>query len=186
MLKENVDLNQCDNLKARSSDNLQFQQWISDFQLFKMSWQVCEAYVRDIEISTTGVMFITLQACGKCTECIEYIANFRSRRIVRIVQTNDNNIIYRKINARKMITKLLDLECNLQGQTKAVVLYDQNNSDEHCVVEVEHRLNINRYHSLMCCSKPHRSVKVEDDGRVILSFKACRVCKRCIGNVGNC
>ena len=84
-----------------------------------------------------------------------------------------------------MITKHLDLECNLQGQTKAVVLYDQNNSDERCVVEVEHRLNINRYHSLMCCSKPYRSVKVEDDGRVILTFKACRICKRCIGNMAD-
>ena len=82
-----------------------------------------------------------------------------------------------------MIAKHLDLECNLRGQTKAVVLYDQNNRDERCVVEIEHRLDINKYHNLMCCSKPYKSVKVEDDGRVILTFKACRVCKRCIGNM---
>ena len=82
-----------------------------------------------------------------------------------------------------MITKHLDLEFNLQGQTRAVVLYNQNNRDERCVVEVEHRLNINKYHSRMCCSKPYKSVKVEDDGRVILTFKACRICKRCIGNM---
>ena len=82
-----------------------------------------------------------------------------------------------------MIAKHLNLECNLRGQTKAVVLYDQNNRDERCVVEIEHRLDINKYHNLMCCSKPYKSVKVEDDGRVILTFKVCRVCKRCIGNM---
>ena len=82
-----------------------------------------------------------------------------------------------------MIAKQLDLECNLRGQTKAVVLYDQNNSDERCVVEIEHRLNINQYHNMMCCSKPYKTVKVEDDGRVILKYVCCRICKRCSGNM---
>ena len=138
------------------------------------NWQDCKAVIRDIEVSTSGVIWITLQACGDCTECIEYVANFRSRRLVRVLEV------------QKMTTKQLDLEYSLQSKTKAIVLYDLNNSEEQCVIEVEHRLNTTRFHTLMCCSRPHRSVRIEENSVIILSFKACNSCIRCVGNVSNC
>ena len=91
---------------------------------------------------------------------------------------------------KKMTTKQLDLEYTLHSSTKALVLYESNNNGpgyvEKCVIEVEHRLNTNRLHTLMCCSKPHRSVRVEENGMLILSFKACNTCTRCIGNASDC
>ena len=83
-----------------------------------------------------------------------------------------------------MIERHIDLECNLRGQTKAIVLYDSHSGAKRCVVQMDHRINTNQCYSMMCCAKPHKNVRIEDDGRVILTAKACRVCKRCIGNMG--
>jgi hypothetical protein len=79
--------------------------------------------------------------------------------------------------------KKIHLQSTIQGRLEMTCQYDNRDGPRRCVVELEHFVNLNRGHSLMCCSQPIKSVRIEEGWRLVITYKSWNVCHKCSNNI---
>ena len=82
-----------------------------------------------------------------------------------------------------MIEKKIRLQSIVNGSLEMTCQYEHPYGPRRCVVELEHTINLNRAHSLMCCSQPLISVRIEEGWKLIFTHKACNVCHKCVNAI---
>ena len=83
----------------------------------------------------------------------------------------------------RMIQKKIALPSSLEGRMEMTVEYDTQFSSRRCVVYLEHTLNLNTGHTIMCCINPTKTVSCEEGWKLKLVYERCDRCDRCKSNM---
>ena len=76
--------------------------------------EYCSAHIRDIHLLPNGKIVVTIAACNQCEECLTYTANYRSRRIVRLIW-------FRKCTKKWLEWYLINKKCRDQLWDKEIM-----------------------------------------------------------------
>ena len=83
----------------------------------------------------------------------------------------------------RMIQKKITLPSSLEGRMELTVEYDTQFSSRRCVISLEHTVNLNTGHTIMCCINPTKTVSCEEGWKLKLVFERCDRCDRCKSNM---
>ena len=83
----------------------------------------------------------------------------------------------------RMIQKKIQLPSSLEGRMELTVEYDTQFSSRRCVISLEHTVNLNTGHTIMCCINPTKTVSCEEGWKLKLVFERCDRCDRCKSNM---
>ena len=78
-----------------------------------------------------------------------------------------------------MIEKKMIIDSVLKAKAELTIQYNTEFSARRCVVELEHLVNLNDVHGLMCCDHPKKFVAIEEGYKLRITFKCCSYCDKC-------
>ena len=82
-----------------------------------------------------------------------------------------------------VVEKKMQLPSTLRGMMELTTQYSTHSSERLCVITLEHTINLNTLHSLMCCRHPIKTVNIEEGYKLKLIYQACNLCDRCRPNL---